>query len=301
MTATDPSVSDEIPERQEDYRSIWTALREVDFRQGYIDAGGIRTRYVVAGPADGPVVVLLHGTGGHWETFARNLGPFSAHFRTVAFDMVGNGFSDRPDHGYEIAHYVDHVRAVMDALGIERASMAGTSLGSWVAAAFALAHPERVDKLVLMSVAGLVASAENMARIRTQRRAAVDNPDWTTIKAMFDHLLADEKDRLPDLVALRQAIYRLPGMAQTMENTLVLQDPETRDRNLLTEDQWRAIAAPTLSIASGQDYSEYSNTSRRVTELIPNATLVEMPGVKHWPHFEDADRFNEVAIEFLRS
>ena len=283
----------------QDYQSIWTALREVEFRQGYLNAGGIRTRYVEAGPADAPVVVMLHGTGGHWETFTRNLGPFSTHFRTIAFDMVGNGFSDRPDIGYEIAVYVDHVRAVLDGLGVERASLAGTSLGSWVAAAFALAYPDRVDKLVLMSVAGLVATAENMARIRTQRMAAVEKPDWATIKAMFDHLIADERNRLPDLVALRQSIYRQPGMAQTMENTLVLQDAAIRDRNLLTPDQWRSIVAPTLSIASGKDYSEYSNTSRQVAELMPNARLVDMPDVKHWPHFEDADRFNEVAIQFL--
>lgn len=283
----------------QDYQSIWTALREVEFRQGYLNAGGIRTRYVEAGPADAPVVVMLHGTGGHWETFTRNLGPFSAHFRTIAFDMVGNGFSDRPDIGYEIAVYVDHVRAVLDGLGVERASVAGTSLGSWVAAAFALAYPDRVHKLVLMSVAGLVATAENMARIRTQRMAAVEKPDWATIKAMFDHLIADERNRLPDLVALRQSIYRQPGMAQTMENTLVLQDAAIRDRNLLTPDQWRSIVAPTLSIASGQDYSEYSNTSRQVAELMPNARLIDMPDVKHWPHFEDADRFNEVAIQFL--
>lgn len=283
-----------------EYHSIWTALREVDFRQGFLDAGGFRTRYVEAGPPDAPAVVLLHGTGGHWETFARNLGPFSQHFRTVSFDMVGNGFSDRPDVGYEIPLYVAHVLAVMDALGIDKASLGGTSLGSWVAAAVALDAPHRVDKLLLMSVAGLVASAENMARIRATRRAAVENPDWLTIKAMFDHLLADEKNRLPDLVALRQAIYRLPCMIDTMEHTLVLQDPETRDKNLITEDQWRSITAPTLSIASGQDFSEYSNTSRRVAELMPNAIVVEMPDVKHWPHFEDADRFNEVAIKFLR-
>ena len=89
-------------------------------------------------------------------------------------------------------------------------------------------------------------------------------------------------------------------MLDTMEHTLLLQDPEIRDRNLITEDQWRRpIAAPTLSIASGQDFSEYSNTSRRVAELMPNATVNEMPYVKHWPHFEDVARFNEVAIAFL--
>jgi 2-hydroxy-6-oxonona-2,4-dienedioate hydrolase len=281
------------------FASIWTELREVEFRQGFIDAGGIRTRYIEAGPHDAPAVMMLHGTGGHWETFARNAGPYSKHFRVIAFDLVGNGFSDRPDIGYEIPLYVSHVASVMDAFGVERAHLLGTSLGSWIAAAFAIAHPERVGKLVFMSTAGLVATAENMARIRATRRGAVENPDWATIKAMFDHLLNDEHNRLPDLIALRQAIYRQPGMIDTMEHTLVLQDPEIRDRNLLVEDTWRSITAPTLTIASGEDVSEYSNTSRRVAELMPNAEVFEMPGVKHWPHFENADLFNKVSLEFL--
>ncbi|MCU1343863.1 MAG: hypothetical protein JWL70_129, partial [Acidimicrobiia bacterium] len=124
------------------YRSIWSELRDVAFTQGWLDAGGISTRYVEAGPADAPVLMMLHGTGGHWETFASNLGPLSKHFRCVAIDMVGNGFSDKPDYPYEISVYVAHLQAVMDRLHIERASFIGVSLGSWVAAALALAHPE---------------------------------------------------------------------------------------------------------------------------------------------------------------
>ena len=195
-------------------------------------------------PSDAPAVVMLHGTGAHWETFARNLGPYGAHFRTIAFDMVGNGFSGRPDYDYEIRQYVDHALAVMDVLGVKRAHLLGTSLGSWVAAAIALLHPERVDKLVLMSAAGLIASEENMQRIIATRMKAVEDPNWESIKAMFDHLIADERNRLPDLVSLRQAIYRQPGMVATMRHTLVLQDLETRNRNLLSEDEWRSIEHP---------------------------------------------------------
>jgi 2-hydroxy-6-oxonona-2,4-dienedioate hydrolase len=285
----------------DDKPSLWGELREVSFRQGYLDAGGIRTRYVEAGDAHRPAVVMLHGTGGHWETFARNLGPYGDHFRVIAFDLIGHGFSARPDYDYEIAHYVGHTLAVIDALGIDRAHLIGTSLGTWVAAALALRHPSRVDKMVLMSAAGLVASEENMARIVATRMQAVEDPNWLSIKAMFDHLIADERNRLDDLVALRQAIYRLPGMVDTMRHTLVLQDMETRNRNLLSEQEWRSIEHPTLSIASGQDYSEYSNTSRRVAELMPNARVAEMPGVKHWPHFEDADEFNRISLDFLLS
>jgi pimeloyl-ACP methyl ester carboxylesterase len=284
----------------DEHASIWSALMQVAFRQDYVEAGGVRTRFAESGTGDAPPVVMLHGTGAHWETFARNLGPYGDHFRTVAFDMIGNGFTERPDHPYEIADYVAHTLAVMDALGIGRAHLVGTSLGSWVAAAFALRHPDRVGKLVLMSVAGLVASEENMQRIVSTRMRAVEDPTRESIKAMFDHLIADESNRLDDLVTVRQAMYRQPGMVQTMRNTLVLQDRAIRERNLLGEDDYRSIAHPTLSIASGLDVSEYSNTSRVVAGLIPNARVVEMADVKHWPHFEDADTFNAVSLAFLR-
>jgi pimeloyl-ACP methyl ester carboxylesterase len=283
----------------DDYRSIWTELRRVPFRQAWVDANGVSTRYAEAGPGDAPALVMLHGTGGHWETWAANLGPFSEHFRCVALDMIGNGFTDKPDVDYEIPVYVDHVRAVMDALEVSRASLMGTSLGSWVAARFALGHPERVDKLLFMSTAGLIATRSNMDRIRSERTKAVDDPSWDSIKAMFDNLIAEERNRIPDLVALRQSIYRLPEMKGAIHHILVLQDPETRDRNLIPEDQWRTIRAPAFVVASGKDHNEYENTSRRVAALMPNAELFEMPHVRHWPHFEDPGTFNEAALRFL--
>jgi 2-hydroxy-6-oxonona-2,4-dienedioate hydrolase len=283
----------------DDYRSIWTELRQVPFTQAWVDADGVSTRYAEAGSRDAPAVVMLHGTGGHWETWAANLGPFSRHFRCVAIDMIGNGFTDKPDIDYEIPVYVDHVRAVMDALGIARASLMGTSLGSWVAARFALDHPDRVDKLLFMSTSGLVATRSNMDRIRAERTKAVDDPSWQSIKAMFVNLMAEERSRVPDLIALRQSIYRLPEMKDAIRHVLVLQDPNVRDRNLIAEDEWKTIRAPAFVVASGKDHNEYENTSRRVAALMPNAELFEMPHVRHWPHFEDPDTFNEAALRFL--
>ncbi len=285
--------------QEAEYRSIWTALRDVPFTQGWIDVGGVSTRYAEAGPVDAPAVLMLHGTGGHWETFASNLGPMSKYFRCVAIDMVGNGFSAKPDVDYEIPVYVDHAFATLDVLGIDRASMMGTSLGSWVAARAALTHPGRLERLVLMSPAGLVATESNMRRIRAERTAAVDNPTWATIKGLFDHLIAEEKNRIPDMVAVRQAIYRLPETRKAIDHVLILQEPEVRDRNLITEEEWARIEAPTLVIASGQDSGEYESTARRIVSLIPNSRVLEMPNVRHWPHFEDPDLFNEAAIGFL--
>ena len=288
-----------MTETEEPYRSIWTSLRDVEFCQRWVDVDGVRTRIAEAGPAEAPVVVLLHGTGGHWEAYSRNLKALSGQLHVIALDMVGSGFTDKPDYDYEVPVYAKHVVGLLDVLGVQRASIVGMSLGSWVAARFALDYPDRVDRLILMSPAGLVATASNMARIRAQRIRAVENPDWDSIKAMFDHLIAEEGNRIPDLVALRQAIYRLPQTRESVDHLLILQDPQGRARNLLSEEQWAAIQAPTLIIAAGEDRSEYQSTGQRIARLIPHAQVFEMPGVGHWPSFEDPEPFNDAALKFL--
>jgi pimeloyl-ACP methyl ester carboxylesterase len=283
-----------------EYRSLWTWLREVEFCQRWVDVNGVSTRIAEAGSSGRPAVVLLHGTGGHWEVYAPTIGPLSEDFHVIAVDMVGNGFSGRPDYDYEIAVYVAHLAGLLDVLGIEQASFIGMSLGAWVAARFALDHPDRTDKLILQSPAGLIATASNMARIRAERTAAVQNPTWESIKAMFDHLIADEENRIPDIIALRQAIYRMPATRDAIDHVLILQDPAARERNLLKQEQWAAIAAPTLVVASGKDHSEYMNTAQQVARLIPDAEVVEMAQVRHWPAFEDPETFNAAALRFLR-
>jgi pimeloyl-ACP methyl ester carboxylesterase len=115
---------------------------------------------------------------------------------------------------------------------------------------------------------------------------------------MFDHLIADEDNRIPDIIALRQAIYRLPQTRQAIDHVLILQDPDARERNLLSPEQWSAIKAPTLVVASGQDHGEYQS---QVARFIPNAEILEMPAVRHWPAFEDPATFNAAALRFLQA
>ncbi|MBA4022651.1 MAG: alpha/beta hydrolase [Gordonia sp.] len=284
----------------DEYRSIWSHLRELEFRQGFVDIDGVRTRFAEAGSPDKPHAILLHGTGGHWETFAPNLGPLSKDYHCVAIDMVGNGFSDKPDYDYEIAVYVKQILGVMEHFGMEKAHFIGMSLGAWVSAAIAVEHPERVDKVILMSPAGLIATASNMARIRAERTEAVNNPSWESLHKVFAHLIADESNRLPDLIALRQAIYRRDDTRTTIDHLLILQEAEARDRNLIPEEKWATIAAPTMVVASGKDDGEYQSTAHIVAGLIPNAEVFQMAAVRHWPHFEDPAAFNPAALEFLR-
>lgn len=283
----------------DEYRSIWRHLMTVPFRQNYIDVAGVRTRYVQAGSPDKPAVLMLHGTAGTWECFAANLGAHAEHFNCYAFDMIGSGFSDKPDIDYEIPVYAQHVRNFMNAVGLERATIIGVSLGAWVACRFAIDHPEMVDRLTLLASSGMLANATTMGSIRSVRTKAVEDPTWETIKGIFTPLIYDERNRIADLVAIRQATYRLPEMKKAMGHILCLQDPEIRPRNLISEDDWRKLAAPTLVFAAPDDREEYYKTAMRIRELAQNARVVEVKEVKHWGQFEKPEFFNRKNLEFL--
>lgn len=115
-----------------EFESVWSDLQGVAFSQGYLDVNGVRTRYLHAGDQDKPVLVLLHGSGGHAEAYVRNLEAHAEHFSTWSIDMLGHGYTDKPGHPLEIPHYVDHLAAFLDTIGVERAHLSGSpSAAGW--------------------------------------------------------------------------------------------------------------------------------------------------------------------------
>lgn len=281
------------------YRSLWGDLRGAAFGQGYMNADGIRTRFLHSGERGKPVLILLHGTSGHAECYSRNLAEHGAHFDTYAIDMVGHGWTDKPDTPYEIDVYVEHLRAVLDALGCERAHLSGESLGGWVVARFALKYPQRVARIGLTTTGGATMIPTVMAKIKQSTRAAVENPTWEMVRARLEWLMADPATVTDDLVACRQAIYQQPGFLRALENILVLQEPEIRGPNNLTDAQWAAIKAPTLVIWTSHDPTAPASLGRRIADLIPDSHFALMHDCGHWPQFEDADTFNHLHLDFL--
>ncbi|MEQ8346385.1 MAG: alpha/beta fold hydrolase [Sneathiellaceae bacterium] len=281
------------------HRSIWSDLTRVAFSQGYLDAGGIRTRYLSTGSPDKPLLLLLHGTGGHAEAYTRNLAAHGEHFWTFAIDLVGHGWSDKPAIAYEIADYADHVLKVMAALGRDRAHVSGESLGGWVAGHLAVHHPRAVDRLVLNTAGGWTAHPEVMARIRALSMEAVEDPSEARIRSRLEFLMHDKAKVHDDLVATRRAIYGQPGYADVMRRILCLQDMEVRRRNMFSEAQTAGIAAPTMVLWTSHDPTATPEEGQRIAERIPGARFVVLNGCGHWPQFEDHARFNALQIEFL--
>ena len=282
------------------HASFWSDLRAGSFEQGYLDAGGIRTRYLHAGRRGAPVLILLHGTGGHAEAYSRNLLAHGEHFDTWAIDMVGHGWSDKPLKPYEIDVYVEHLKDVLGALGCTKAHISGESLGGWVGARFAIKYPALVDRLVLNTTGGATMNPEVMQKIKTLTLAAVDDPAWATVKARLEWLMADPATVTDDLVACRQAIYRAPGMREAMPHILCLQEPDIRRRNNLSDEEWAMIRAPTLVLWTDKDPTAAVEVGERIARLIPDARFVCMQRCGHWPQFEDAPTFNALHLEFLR-
>jgi 2-hydroxy-6-oxonona-2,4-dienedioate hydrolase len=282
-----------------EHESIWSDLQGVAFSQGYLDVGGVQTRYLRAGDPVSPPLVLLHGSGGHAEAYARNLEAHAEHFWTWSIDMLGHGYTDKPGHPLEVRHYVQHLIAFLDTIGAERAHVSGESLGGWVAARAAVDHPQRIDRLVLNTAGGSQADPDVMQRIITLSMAAAENPTWETVQARIKWLMADKSKDYDDLVASRQRVYRQPGFVSAMRDIMALQDPEIRARNILGPNEYGAISAPTLVLWTSDDPTADVTEGRRIASMIPDARFEVMSGCGHWPQYEDPKTFNRVHIDFL--
>jgi 2-hydroxy-6-oxonona-2,4-dienedioate hydrolase len=278
--------------------SFWSSLGTVGHNIRYIDAGPVRTRVLEAGAA-GDALVLLHGSGGHLEAYARNAGPLGERFRVVALDLIGHGYSSRPDRPYEIADYCAHLLDVLDALALERVHLAGESLGGWIGAAFAARHPDRVRRLVINTPAGLTCNEAALERQRALFLKAVDEPSKANIRTRLEWLMAEPGKVTDDLIDARYAIYTQPGYAQTMRRICYLMEPDGRRRNMLHDADLRAIGVPTLVLWTAHNPTDGVEVGRHAAQTIPDARLEIMEGCGHWPQFEDPPRFNALLSAFL--
>lgn len=283
------------------HQSIWSDLCGTAFEQAYVETNGIRTRYLHAGRKGNPALIFLHGTGGHAEAYVRNLAAHAEYFDVYAIDMLGHGFTGKPDCDYHLPDYVAHIIGVMDSLGIVRAALSGESLGGWVASHVATAHPARVDRLVLNTAGGDRIDAGTLSRIREITAGAVDNPTWETVKGRLQWLMYDKTLVHDDLVRSRQAIYEQPEMKKSIRHILSMHTPEARAKYAITPEQWRALHMPVLVLWTDHDPTAGVEVGRNLASAIPGAKFVVMKNCGHWPQFEDSATFNRIHLEFLRN
>ncbi|MEU4486720.1 alpha/beta hydrolase [Streptomyces purpurascens] len=281
------------------YDSVWSNLQQVEFSQGFLQAGPYRTRYLHTGDDSKPLLLLLHGITGHAEAYVRNLRAHGEQFNTYAIDFIGHGYSFKPDHPLEIRHYLDQIQHVLDALGTERAYFSGESLGGWVTARMAQQHPDRVERIVLNTMGGTMANPKVMERLYTLSMEAAEDPSWDRVRARLEWLMADPAMVTDDLIRTRQAIFEQPDWKLACEMNMALQNPEIRRRNMISDDDLRSIAAEALVIWTTKDPSGPVDEGRRISQLIPKGRLAVIENAGHWPQYEQTDEFNRIHLDFL--
>ncbi|RRQ27013.1 alpha/beta fold hydrolase [Rhodococcus sp. Eu-32] len=278
--------------------TIWTELAGLDFCVKTVDAAGVPTRSLQAGSGD-EAVIFLHGTSGHLEAFARNIASHAERYECHAIDMLGHGYTGKPDYPYEIPRYVEHLVAYMDAVGLSRAHLVGESLGGWVAAHLASEQPERVLSLQLLAAGGTVANPEVMERIKTSTMRAVTTDDIGLTRSRMHLLMHDPANATEELVNVRHRIYHRQEFVDNIHNLLTLQEMETRQRNLLRPERLASITAPTLVVWGHENPFGDVPEARKMAADIPGARLELFEECGHWPQHEQAALYNPLSLDFL--
>lgn len=285
-----------------EYRSIWKYLFRTPHQLAWIDVDGVGTRYLEAGPADAPVVILLHGATGSLEYFCANIAPLAEHFRVIAVDMLGNGLTEAPNYPYTPSVYRDHVRAFMDAMGIDKASFIGVALGSAIAIHVAHHAPHRVAKVIMVSPGAISVNEEDVgtfiAGVKQRRGAAAEELTWQNVENIVSALFHNpDQSLIPDLVSTRLDCYQGDNLKQRMSNMMSSAQPE----QFLSHEQWRGLQTPVLAVAAVSIKHMFVDNARKIVELAPQAKLLEIPDCRIWAHYEQAQVFNAAAIDFLRT
>jgi 2-hydroxy-6-oxonona-2,4-dienedioate hydrolase len=279
--------------------SIWGELSDTDHELRHVDVNGVRTRVLRAG--SGPDLVLLHGTGGHLEAYARDIAGLAADFTVTAYDMVGHGWSDLPDRPYTVDVLADHLTGLMDALDIPAAHLSGESLGGWVAAWAAAHQPHRVQRMVLNTPGNITNKPEVMARLVQSTTAAVRDPSDAVVRARVEWLFHHKEMVTDELVNLRRAVYQRPGFLRAIGNTLVLQDPAVR-KDFAWDPGWVGqIGAPVLLLWTDHDPTGGLDEAELLLSWLPDARLTVIGDAGHWPQWEKREQFLRAHRDFLLS
>jgi pimeloyl-ACP methyl ester carboxylesterase len=257
---------------------------------------GVRLAYEVRG--GGEPLLMIHGLG--YDRFG--WGPLPdllvKDFKVVVFDNRGVGDSDVPEGPYALSQMVEDTVAVLDAAGIDRTHVLGVSLGGFIAQEFALAHPERLQKLVLAStspggarsVPMPAAGLEAFGRFPTMEREA-------GLRLMVENSLGaygvrEQPELVKEIYAYR--LERGPTLAGWQAQAYAGATFDAYDRV-------SGIDAPTLVLQGGGDNVIDARNAELLVELIPNARLELIPDRGHLMVWQEAERLAPIVKEFLRS
>jgi len=258
-----------------------------------VHVNGVKLYYELHGPEGAPVLVLNNGVimnaATSWVFQTQTL---AQHYRVLQYDCRGQGGSDHPEGPYTMELHADDLAALLAALGIERAHIAGISYGGEVAQAFALKYPTQVLSLVLIDTVSEVGDELRLViegwidALRTGDALAFFN---ATVPWNFSPRFIADNPALFDDAKKRYALLDFPAVIRLCECFL-----EMEFTSRLEE-----ISAPTCIIVGERDLLKGPAYAEILHKGIPHAELHILPGAGHATCWESPQEFNTVILGFL--
>jgi 2-hydroxy-6-oxonona-2,4-dienedioate hydrolase len=258
-----------------------------------VEVFGQKIHYLEAG--SGPPVILLHGLGGDAGNWALTVPALAARFRVLVPDQIGFGQSDKPQINYRVATLVDFLDGFYQQVGITKATLVGNSLGGWTALAFALAHPEKVDRLVLVASAGYSPARTGGTQLTRELLLQLNPATLAGLKQSLS-LIFYNKQLITDQFVERAFVDKLrrnDGYTINQFIESVLRGEDYLDGRL------GAIKAPTLIIWGREDLLTPLAMGQAFAKDIAGAETVIIDRCGHVPQLECAAPFNAALLKFL--
>jgi pimeloyl-ACP methyl ester carboxylesterase len=276
-------------------------MPELTLRGGELD--GLTLHYLAEG--SGPPVLLVHGLGGFAESWRHNLPELGRQAAVYALDLPGFGQSSKPVRPYSLGFFVRVLEGFRAALELLRPTLVGHSLGGAVVAAYALAHPAKVDRLVLIGAVvpgfdyrpswvyrllSLPGVGELLAPLLSPSvlRVALSRCFAKPVAAEVEFLVQSSYSARTSPEGQAAFLSALRGVRDDF-----IRDSEGYQKGLSTLD------LPVLSIHGRKDPVVSPTYAEAVARSLPNVTLRLLDRCGHFPQIEQSDRVNRLLLEFL--
>ncbi len=280
---------------------------EGTWQHEYIISNGIRLHYVTQG--EGPLILMLHGFPEFWYSWRRQIPEFAKNYKVVALDLRGYNESDKPQaqSAYVMSEFIKDVEGVIKGLGYDRCILVGHDWGGAIAWYFSYAHPEMVERLVVLNIPH---PAKFAAGLRTPQQLmrswyafALQIPALPELVLQtFDYEILENalKGMAVDKSTFTQADIEAYKDAAAKRGALTAMINYYRNPfNNLQQHDWNLLPVPTLMIWGEDDKALGKELTYGMEEYVRDFQIHYIPNCGHWVQQERPELVNQYIREFL--
>jgi len=256
----------------------------------FLEIDGHRIRYLESGSSKN-TLVLIHGLGASAERWNHVIPLLEDNFRVIVPDLIGFGYSDKPTADYTPDFFSDFLEKFFTALKIVRPNLIGSSLGGQISAEYAASHSDNIEKLILVSPAGMM--KKSTPALDAYIMAAL-YPNVISAKNAFEMMEGSGKNVEENIVSGFVERMQLPNAKLAFMSTVLgLKNSESITSKL------QSITIPTLIIWGGDDPVIPINYADDFVSAIQDCRFFRMDGCGHTPYVQNPYLFTTKVLEFL--